>query len=592
MLNVGSASMNSRTRINNSNETAADILVHPVIDRHLDNLGIAPEEKKRFLSPSLHDLPSPFLMNDMERAVQLVLEAIEQGSKIIIWGDYDVDGISGTALLALFFRYYGVEVTCHIPNRLKEGYGLNKNEIIRLSGNSEEKKLLISVDCGISNQEEITFAQTLGYQVIVTDHHQPPAAGIIADAVINPKLKSCGFPFDGLAGVGVAFYLAVAIRASLRDNKHIKTAHKEPNMKLFLGLVALGTVADLVPLVGVNRILARAGLEACGMNPGAGLAVLLEELDVDCRSVNGEMISFQIAPMINAAGRLGEPATALKTLIGVNEDARQYSKRLIRLNRKRKKIGFDDFQVAVQLCGGIDTNRCKAIVINGDFHDGVLGITAARLVEKYHVPAFVCCADTVDGTQRLLKGSARAPEGYDLYRIISESARFLEKYGGHTRAAGFSLKSDHFDSFRRAVEALANLEYLNFTNDASMISSKLLELSVSEAFDPLLLKNVSQLEPVGEGNAKPVFRDTVKFVSFNRFGKEKEHARGVIRGKYRNIPFIGFGVGRIVTERFGDKLWQVSYSIMHDQYNGSNGWKIRIEDISPTVSGDHILAEQ
>ena len=573
-------------------EATADTLIHPIIDRHLDNLGVASEEKMRFLSPSLHDLPSPFLMNDMEQAANLVIDAIERGSKIIIWGDYDVDGISGTALLALFFRHYGVEVTCHIPNRLKDGYGLNKKDITRLSGNSEEKKLLISVDCGISNQEEIQLAQSLGYQVVVTDHHQPPAAGVVADAVINPKLSSCDFPFDGLAGVGVAFYLAAAIRASLRNKKTHITVCKEPNMKFFMGLVALGTIADLVPLVGVNRILARAGLEACDIDPEAGLAVLLEELEINHRSMSGEMISFQIAPMINAAGRLGEPTTALKALITTDEEARQQSKRLVLLNRKRKKIGFDDFRVADQLCGGIDTEQCKAIVIKGDFHDGVLGITASRLVEKYHVPAFVCCVDAVDGAERFLKGSARAPVGIDLYRIISESARFLKKYGGHKSAAGFSLQRDHFEPFKRSVEALANLEYLNLVNNTSIIPSKLLELSVSEAFDPVLLRNISQLEPVGEGNPKPVFRDTVRFVSFNRFGKEKEHARGVIRGKYRNIPYIGFGVGRTVAEHSGDMFWQIQYSVMLDHYNGSNSWKIRIEDISPAVSGSFVLAEK
>ena len=553
--------------------------LHPSIKEHLEKHGfVTDEEIEQFLKPMLKDLPSPFLMKNMGKAADLVIEALNGNWEIIIWGDYDVDGITAAALLILFFRKLNIEVRCHIPNRLTEGYGLNEQLIKEISGESSSKKLLITVDCGISNAKEINYAQSLGIKVIVTDHHNLPENRLEADATINPKQLSCEFPFKELSGVGVAFYLASAIRSKIRENKHLLSASSEPNMKSFMGLVMLGTIADVVPLTGVNRILAKAGTESLERSPVDGIASLFDELGISTKSLSSETISFQIAPVINAAGRLGTPKTALKALISEGEESRLFVKKLIRLNKKRKMIGSGDLETAINICRSVASpEELRSLVIKGPFHDGLLGITASRLVDKYNVPVLVCC---IDQTGDQLKGSARAPENFNLYKIIDACSRFLIRYGGHQAAAGFSLKNEHFDEFRNAINNSAQLEYLNKTNNNKSIEGNIINLSVSEAFNPQLLSNLSQLEPLGEGNPKPTFKDDqVSFVSMKHFGKNREHVRGMIRGKYENIPFIGFNVGSKLDNKMGENHFSVKYSHMLDTYNNGYNWKLRIENI-------------
>ena len=553
--------------------------LHPTIKEHLGKHGfVTDEEIEQYLKPMLKDLPSPFLMKDMEKAADLVMEAINGNWEIIIWGDYDVDGITATALLILFFRKLNIEVGCHIPNRLTEGYGLNEQLIREISGGSNSKKLLITVDCGISNHKEINYAQSLGIKVIVTDHHNLPGNPLEADATINPKQLSCEFPFKELSGVGVAFYLASAIRSKARKNNNLITVSSELNMKSFMGLVMLGTIADVVSLTGVNRILAKAGTESLASSPVDGIDSLLDELGIPIKSLNSETISFQIAPLINAAGRLGTPKTALKALISEGEAARLFGKKLITLNNKRKMIGRGDLQTAIDICKlEVPPEGLRSLVIKGPFHDGLLGITASRLVDKYNVPVLVCC---LNQTGDQLKGSARAPDDFNLYKIISSCSRFLIRYGGHQAAAGFSLKNEHFNEFREAINNSAKLEYLNKTNNNGLLDNNVLNLSVSEAFNPQLLTNLSQLEPLGEGNPKPTFKDDqVRFVSIKHFGINREHVRGMIRGKYENIPFIGFNVGSKLDRKIENNHFSVKYSHMLDTYNHGYSWKLRIENV-------------
>ena len=257
-------------------------LIHPIIREHLSLQGLLENGVlDKYLYPALAELPSPFLFKSMDKAVDLIIESIQGGSEIIIWGDYDVDGITSTALLVLFFRQLGVTVRYYIPDRLTEGYGLNGLKLSQLSEEKNQKKLLITVDCGISDHQEIALAQANGFQVIVTDHHNVPQNHVGAEAVINPKQNDCCFPYKHLAGVGIAFYLAAGVRAHLCKIKHISTINYKPNLKSFLGLVALGTVADVMPLNGVNRILVKGGLEAIASGDCSGLGVLLDEIGVD-----------------------------------------------------------------------------------------------------------------------------------------------------------------------------------------------------------------------------------------------------------------------------------------------------------------------
>ncbi len=550
--------------------------IHPTIKEHLRRQGFTTDQDiHHFLFPMLADLPSPFLMKDMERAADLVAEAIHEQASIIIWGDYDVDGITATALLLLFFKKLSIAVDYHIPNRLSEGYGLNKEIISEIAERNKGRKLLITVDCGISNQDEIAHAQSLGFTVVVSDHHQPPEKEVKADAVLNPKQRSCDFPYKELSGVGVAFYFASAIRSKLRNIKDVLSKTCEFNMKSFMGLVMLGTIADLVPLTGINRILVRAGMESLVHDPIDGIIALLETLGLSKANLNAETISFQIAPVINAAGRLGDPDIALKTLTGTGSEAKRFARNLVTLNSRRKKIGTENLETALAICRSMTTEGLKALVIKGVFHEGLLGITASRLVEKYNVPALVCCSDKKNA---YLKGSARAPENFDLYSVLSSCSRFLVKFGGHRAAAGFSMRSEHFAAFAKTFNDLAALEFFNKQHHNSTLARKFLTLPVSEAFNPELLENLAQLEPLGEGNPKPIFVDAdVRFVSKKHFGTNGEHIRGMLRGRFENIPFIGFNVGRnLIGYNENDEI-SITYSHMMDTYNNSTSWKVRIE---------------
>ncbi|MBE0585930.1 MAG: DHH family phosphoesterase, partial [Desulfofustis sp.] len=389
--------------------------IHPAIRSYLQQHGFTDDTAiSQHLFPTLADLPSPDLLLSMGRAVDLVITAIGKHHDILIWGDYDVDGVTATALLVQFFRELGVPVRSHIPNRLREGYGLNEPALQSFASEMTTEKLLITVDCGIGNQREIVFARELGFKVIVTDHHQVPDEIGVADAVINPKQPACCFPCKDLAGVGVAFYLAAAIRARLNGRyDHLKDTCKI-NMKSFLDLVCIGTIADVMPLTGVNRLLAKGGFEVLANSGRAGMAALLSELGILGNWLTGEHVSFHIAPVINAAGRLGESTVSLDMLAGQDETAlKALAGRLVELNEKRKQLGKKDLETALHLADISSIERYKCIVVNGPFHEGILGITAARLVERFGVPALVCSLSR--GDQQLLKGSARAPVGFHLY---------------------------------------------------------------------------------------------------------------------------------------------------------------------------------
>jgi len=554
--------------------------LHPILIEHLAKQGICSDkELTAFLFPKLKDLPSPFLMKDMDKAVHLVQEAIAGKYHVLVWGDYDVDGVSGTALLILFFRHLGVNVGYHIPNRTTEGYGLNDNSLRTFSSRSEHRQLLITVDCGISNNEEIKRAKRLGYKVIVTDHHKVPDELLVADAVLNPRQEDCAFPYKDLAGVGVAFYLAAGIRSHLIKNNVLIKETCKINMKYFMGLVALGTIADMMPLTGVNRILARGGFETIDTGSCDGITYLLDALDIDPNQLNSESVAFLIGPTINASGRLGEPLTALHALIGDSPDKLiMNSKKLIGLNKKRKKLCNADSEKAIEQVTRVACKELKSVVLNDEFHDGLLGIIASRIVEQFSVPTLICCPDPVDPAK--IKGSGRAPIGFDLFSALSACSRFLLRFGGHHSAAGFSLDKNNFELFKKSFDYAVHSALAETKDQDSEIHEQTHFLSVSEALNKKLLHDLKKLEPVGEGNKKPYFIDErMRFVSLNFFGLTNNHIRGVARGKYQNIPLIGFNLGERVRKINIKEYCTVKYCHMFDSYNGAGSWKIRLEDI-------------
>jgi single-stranded-DNA-specific exonuclease len=554
--------------------------LHPVINQHLQNIGLTSGDAiETYLFPSLAGLPSPDLFKSMNDAVDLVLRAMLNEHDILVWGDYDVDGITGAALLVLFFRKIGYEVKHHIPDRLTEGYGLNQNRLIDIAASMSQEKLLITVDCGISNSTEIEVARELGFTIIVTDHHQVPTEKLNADATINPKQSGCQFPFKDLAGVGVSFYLAAGIRSSLDTIKDRISVNCNVNMKSFMGMVALGTLGDVMPLSGVNRILAKAGFEVIAQNNDFAIGELLRGLDIDPVHLNSEQIAFQVAPVINASGRMGRPDLPFSMLTNSSpEQADTLVKNMMRLNDDRKKICRSDLEKAQSLISSTEVEQDRCIVICNDFHDGVLGITASRLADLYNVATLVCCPNPSDSS--VIKGSGRAPTGVDLYECLAACKDSLISFGGHEAAAGFSLLRDQFGGLQRNFKISIGREYLNNNNDTDDIEMNILKLPLSEALDPLLIRNLVQLEPFGEANPRPLFIDSdVSFISLTLFGRNNEHARGVARGKYRNVPFIGFNLGKRFAGLDRQRTCSMTFTHMLDTYKGKLSWKIRADNV-------------
>jgi len=560
----------------------ASTAIHPAIQTHLNSLQLCSDaDIDAFFHPNLKDLPSPFLFSSMEKATELVIDAVDSGADILIWGDYDVDGISGTSLLYLFFQQIGVAVTCHIPNRLTDGYGLNEKVLREYSRSMKADKLLITVDCGISNGEELLLARQYGFKTIVTDHHHVSLDELHADATINPQRPDCSFPFKDLAGVGVAFYLAAGVRSKMHKN-NLLSISKVPNLKSHLGLVAIGTVADIMPLTSVNRILVKAGFEAIsegGSEALKGLSALLATLEIKPESITSDSIAFKIAPAINAAGRLGRSDKPLKLLISKNQqEARECAERLVQYNNRRKKITESCFEIALNISRKDIINGVSCLVIVGDFHEGVLGIVASRLVEHHRIPVLVCCYQPDD--RMVIKGSGRAPAGWDLYRLIDGVAEHLNNYGGHELAAGFSLSADNFLPFKQNIETLAASKNEIIYNDNNVVENKFVELSLSEALNRTLLDNLASLEPTGEGNPKPVFVDReARFVSGSSFGKNRAHFKGVVRGTYTNIPVVGFNLS---DRAHSVNLHEPCRLVFHhslETYNGRTNWRIIVRDI-------------
>lgn len=558
--------------------------IHPAILTHLSSNQLCSEpEIEAFFHPQLADLPSPFLLASMDRAVDIIIEAIGRSDDILIWGDYDVDGITGTSLLYLFFQQIGVSVNCHIPNRLTDGYGLNDAVLREYSRTMKPSKLLITVDCGISNGEELLLARKYGFTSIVTDHHQVPSIDLYADATINPQRPDCSFPFSDLAGVGVAFYLAAGVRSKMHE-KNILRKGSSLNLKSFLGFVAVGTIADIMPLNRVNRILVKAGFEAiskAGSETLKGLTTLLKMLDIEPSCITSDSIAFKVAPAINAAGRLGKPNQPLRLLVAHdNQEAKECAARLIQFNNRRKNITETCCDRAVRLARKDISRGVDCLVVLGDMHEGVLGIVASRLVERYRIPALVCCYQPDDRTT--IKGSGRAPAGWDLYRLIEGAADCLNNFGGHELAAGFSLRADNFLLFKQKLETLASSKNEIIYNNNNMINEFFIDLSISEAFNRTLLDNLAGLEPTGAGNPKPVFVDRqARFVSCSLFGRNKAHLKGVVRGRYQNIPVVGFNLAEKIGAIDLSGPCRIVFYHSLESYNGKTAWRVMVKDVSP-----------
>ena len=540
------------------------------------------EEKEitDFLYPKLKDLPKPSLMKGLQAAAQLVVDYIEKGYQIVIWGDYDVDGTTSTGLLVNFFKELDVDVLYHIPNRLTEGYGLNvdwiKNEI---STFTSRRFLLITVDCGISNGDEVEIIKEMGGDVIVTDHHSIPMSGIPDCHVLNPSQKDCGFHTEKLAGVGVAFYLAAGIRAELVKSKKYAKTCSAINLKNYLAFVALGTVADLVEITHTNRILVRAGIESLVDTPFAGLAALTTSCGLFGDQITSEDIGFLLGPKVNAAGRLGKSDVAISLLISEKPDEAQKSaERLDRLNNERKHICETEFENASYNLSKPLIQDAFCCICAGDFHLGVAGIVASRLVEEYRVPAIVFAEHKDRFGVVTLKGSVRSVEGISVIQALNDCSDDIVKFGGHDMAAGLTIMPDKLNVFSKNLSRCLKEQLAELDSKRSFISP--VEATVDQVMDQDTLQLLSMFEPFGPGNVAPVFKDSAsRVIQAKTVGKSNAHLNIVVRGEYSNYKGIGFNLGNKISDVQESPERTIYFVPTKNRYRGTVSWQLRVVDL-------------
>lgn len=561
----------SRTRwmIQQIDEAAAERLaeqcgIHPLVARLLLIRGCStPEQVERFLQAGADTLHDPLLMDGMRQAVAAIREAIGKGRRIRIYGDYDADGISSTSLMIWLMRKLGAHYDYYIPHRVQEGYGLNKAALDRAK--EEGVELIITVDTGISAAEEARYAAELGIDLIITDHHEPPERLPSAIAVINPKKPGCPYPFKQLAGVGVAFKLAQALLDRVPDE--------------LTELAALGTVADLMPLVDENRTLVRLGLRRMQRSSYVGLTALFHASGLEGKEISAGHIAFAIAPRINASGRLTSADAAVRLLTTEHEqEAALLAQELDELNRDRQRIVEETFEEAVrQLEARHGAELPPVIIASGEgWNAGVIGIVAARLLERYYRPTIVF---TIDADTGMAKGSARSIRGYDIYRALTACADLMDHFGGHQAAAGMSLLADRLEELHERLNRLAR-EWLD-EEDYIPLTEADLSLRIGECRVELI-KQLELLAPYGLGNRSPRFlleRAAVK--ELRQIGKDGQHLKLQLLDRETGelLDAVGFGIGSLQPHIAPTSAVDVIGELQVNEWNGTRKAQLLIQDI-------------
>ena len=465
------------------------------------------EAVKRFWEPSLKNLPDPFSFPDMDRAAERVTEAICDGEQIAIYGDYDVDGTVGTALLRRFFRMLGVEPIVYQPDRSREGYGVNLSAVEKLA--EQGAQLLITVDCGISSVKEVARAKVLGLPVIICDHHEVPETGMPeAYAVLDHKRADNEGPIRSLCGAGVAFYLCMGVRAMLRDIdyfSHEGAGKTEPDLRKLMDLLAVATLADMVPLVDENRILVAYGLEKLRKAPCVGLLELCKAANVNPADITPYHVGFVIGPRINASGRLGTASNALELLSTDDvSEARTLAASLDGMNEERMEIQAQVVESALALAEQYK-NDAGIVLAAEDWHEGVIGIVASRVVENFYRPTAMITFATHTGAG---KGSVRSVGKIDVLAALEESKEFLLGFGGHKAAAGLSLKKENLEKFRAAFSAAIQKQVTALEAEGIAVLERELPVdALLDENDAMSFETVAALEklaPFGIGNPEPV----------------------------------------------------------------------------------------
>jgi len=550
----------------------------PIVLRLLHNRGLTDAEQvARFLNPQLKDLADPFTMLNMEAATERVLQALRSRERIMVYGDYDVDGITAVSLLFLVLNQLGGDVVYYIPNRLEAGYGVNREGI--LEAQDKGVKLMVSVDCGITAVDEVEFARSLGIDFIITDHHEPGERIPNATAILNPKQPGDNYPGSELSGVGVAYKLAQALYARIEQ----PTAALEEH----LDLVALGTAADIVPLVGENRIFAYYGMKQIGLTRKPGLQSLshiagLMEAHTD-RDITPGQVIFGLAPRLNAAGRLGDPMRAVQLLTTRDErQARRIAKELDGENRRRKEYDEQTLKEALEKVEQeVDLEKDRVIVLDSDrWHQGVIGIVASRLVEAYHLPTVMISVENNEG-----KGSARSIPNFHLTEALRQCSSHLLRFGGHKYAAGLSIAADRIPGFRDAFKETAREMLVPNDLVRKLEVDAVVDL---RTIDDEFLNHIERFAPFGPQNLRPVFvsRGLKPAGRAQQVGPGKNHLRMRVRQGDTVLDAIGFGFGDEAGKvNKPDTSFDLAYVPEYNHWQGRSKIQLRVRDIHTYESG-------
>ena len=562
--------MNKKWQIFQANKEEVEKLqknfnINKLLATILVNRGITEKNQiEKFLNPKRSDFYNPYGMPDMEKAVDRIIKAIENKEKIIIYGDYDVDGITSVTVLKSFLLERGANVTEYIPNRLEEGYGLNKKAIEYIA--RQKNQLMITVDCGISGIDEVAYATKLGIETIVTDHHEPGSELPKAIAVVDAKRKDNTYPCRNLAGVGVVFKLiqAISMKIGLEEKEFLK----------YLDIVCVGTISDIVPLTDENRIIVKLGLKLIEQTRNLGLRSILQIAGYS--KIDSSTISFGVAPRINACGRMGHQEEALKLFLSKDiKEINELTQKLNDYNKLRQDTEKSIYTDAVEQIekNGL-ANKNTIVLMGKGWHHGVIGIVSSKITELYFKPSILLCEEDDIG-----KGSGRSIPGFDLYEALTECKDFIDRFGGHSMAVGINIKKDKFEEFKEKFEQIAKEKHVDEIIPILNIDAQISLDDISKE----MVESLKELEPYGEANKMPLFAfKNLKIDSIRALSGGK-HLRLTVKDNKNMVNAIGFNLGELANDyKIGDRIDLVG-NLEINSFNGVDNIQINVKDVMKSL---------
>jgi single-stranded-DNA-specific exonuclease len=564
----------TRWRLRAGNHDVQELLVRelgisPLISRIIESRDICdPDQARRYLSPSLRDLHNPFLMQDMGKAADRLIRAIHHNEKVVVYGDYDADGITSVAVLLQFLRRIHPETSYYIPDRIAEGYGLHREAVERFR--SLGIGLIVTVDCGTSDNDAIAYARQLGMDTIILDHHE--ISGPLPDAVatVNPNRKDCLFPFKHLAAVGIVFNFLIALRGVLRSEGFWKNG-AYPNLKEYLDLVALGTIGDVAPLVDENRIFVKIGLDLMTEERRVGVRALKQVCGIERQAVDSDKASYLLIPRINAAGRIASAAEAVDLLLSDHQDqAEELARKMDGFNRKRQVLEKAIFsEILEKVEESFAAGEIGPLVFSSpNWHPGVIGIVASKLVERFGRPAILISLKDGIG-----KGSGRSSAGFNIYEGLKRCESLLITYGGHRYAAGISIREGDVDSF--SVRFLEILRENDSTIDFTAFTTIDAQCSLTDITHEFL-SQIGQLAPFGSRNPEPVLCvRNVCIASPSIVGNN--HLKMRVNGDGVSRNSIWFGNGQFLRD-LSETMLDIVFTPQMNTWNGFSDIQLKMRD--------------